>query len=140
MLALGVAFLAVGRSGPVPSRAHATPAASNAVASARTSAAVPVPLAAATILLRTPVVDVPSRALVLPPGVPDVELSVMPDRFVNEPPPASFRLLVIIRGIPGLASVEGPASVTWTEDGLSYRLASPVRTLAQLIDLASALR
>jgi len=59
---------------------------------------------------------------------------------VNEPPPASFRLVITVRGIPALASVEPPATITWTEGGLSYRLSSRFQTIAQLVNVAGALR
>jgi hypothetical protein len=81
------------------------------------------------------------RPLALPPSVVDADLSVMPDRYVNESPPASFRIVVSVRGgIPALASVDPPATITWTEGGLSYRLTSPARTVSQLLDIAGALR
>lgn len=80
------------------------------------------------------------HVLSLPPGITDADLSVMPDRYVNEPPPASYRLVVTVRGIPALASVDPPAAITWTEGGLSYRLTTHARTVTQLLDIASSLR
>lgn len=64
----------------------------------------------------------------------------MPDRYVNESLPATFRLVITVRGVPALASIEPPATITWTEGGLSYRLSSRFQTTAQLVDLAGALR
>lgn len=79
-------------------------------------------------------------ALALPPDVSDADLSVIPERVLNDPPPPYFRLPVTVRGTAGLASVEGPAAVVWTERGHWYQLGSTVRTIGELLDLASALR
>jgi len=79
-------------------------------------------------------------ALVLPLGVTDVELSAFPDWLANEPPPASLRAVVSIRGTMGIASVEGLTVVNWTEHGVSYRLESSDRSVADLVVLADSLR
>jgi hypothetical protein len=79
-------------------------------------------------------------ALSLPTGVTDVDLSAFPDWLANEPPPASLRAVVAIRGTMGIASVEGPTVVNWTEHGVSYRLESLERTVADLVVLADSLR
>ncbi|MGH2450270.1 MAG: hypothetical protein ACRDGE_03160 [Candidatus Limnocylindria bacterium] len=81
-----------------------------------------------------------SPTLSLPPGLGEVTLSVIPDRLLNDPPDARFRLPVPVRGAVGLGSVEGPAAVTWSEGGFWYELRSPVHTVAQLVELAGALR
>lgn len=78
--------------------------------------------------------------LVLPSGITDVELSAFPDWLANEPLPASFRAVVAIRGTVGLASVEGRTVVNWTERGISYRLESIDRSIAELVVLAESLR
>ena len=79
-------------------------------------------------------------ALSLPTSVTDVELSAFPDWLANEPPPASLRAVVAIRGTMGIASVEGLTVVNWTEHGVSYRLESLERTVADLVVLADSLR
>ena len=79
-------------------------------------------------------------ALSLPTSVTDVELSAFPDWLANEPPPASLRAVVAIRGTMGIASVEGLTVVNWTEHGVSYRLESLERTVADLVVLANSLR
>ncbi|HUG56411.1 MAG TPA: hypothetical protein VMJ92_04970 [Candidatus Limnocylindrales bacterium] len=81
-----------------------------------------------------------SRALSVPAGLGDVRLSVLPDRLLNDPPDARFRLPVSVRGAVGLGSVEGPPAVTWSEGGFWYELSSPVHTVAELAELAGALR
>jgi hypothetical protein len=79
-------------------------------------------------------------ALSLPTSVIDVELSAFPDWLANEPPPASLRAVVAIRGTMGIASVEGLTVVNWTEHGISYRLESLSRTVPELVVLADSLR
>ena len=79
-------------------------------------------------------------ALALPTSVTDVELSAFPDWLANEPPPASLRAVVAIRGTMGIASVEGLTVVNWTEHGVSYRLESMERSVADLVILADSLR
>jgi len=78
--------------------------------------------------------------LALPPGVTDADLSAIPDRYVNEPLPPSFRVPLRVRGVAAVASAEPPFAITWTEGGLAYLLTSRARTIAQLVDLASRLR
>lgn len=77
--------------------------------------------------------------LTLPPGTTGVDLWVMPDRLVNEPPDARLRLRVQVRGTFGIAA-DQPAEIAWTEDGSWYQMRSRSLTIAQLIDVASALR
>jgi len=79
-------------------------------------------------------------ALALPSSVTDVQLSAFPDWLANEPPPASLRAVVAIRGTMGIASVEGLTVVNWTERGVSYRLESPNWTVPELVVLADSLR
>jgi len=79
-------------------------------------------------------------ALSLPTSVTDVELSAFPDWLANEPPPASLRAVVAIRGTMGIASVEGLMVVNWTEHGVSYRLESASRSVTELVVLADSLR
>jgi hypothetical protein len=79
------------------------------------------------------------RPLVLVPR-PDVELAFMPDRLANEAAPWTLRGVVVIRGAPGVASVEGPAVISWTENGIAYWMASPTRSIGDLIDIANQLK
>jgi hypothetical protein len=81
-----------------------------------------------------------SAPLALPANAADVELIAFPDWLANEPLPASFRAVVAIRGTTGLASVEGRTVVNWTEHGISYRLESIDRSIAELVVLADSLR
>jgi hypothetical protein len=78
--------------------------------------------------------------LALPSGVNDVQLSAFPDWLANEPPSASLRAVVAIRGTMGIASVEGLTVVNWTEHGISYRLESADRSVPELVVLADSLR
>jgi hypothetical protein len=78
--------------------------------------------------------------LALPTGVTDVELSAFPDWLANEPPAASLRAVVAIRGTMGIASVEGLTVVNWTEHGVSYRLESLSHSVSELVVLADSLR
>ena len=80
------------------------------------------------------------RPLVLPPRIDNVDLAAMPDRLANEAAPASWRRVVTVRGVPGVASVEGPAVVAWTENGIAYAIASPTRSAEELIEIANELR
>jgi hypothetical protein len=79
-------------------------------------------------------------ALTLPSSVTDVQLSAFPDWLANEPPSASLRAIVAIRGTMGIASVEGFTVVNWTEHGISYRLESLSHTVPELVVLADSLR
>lgn len=79
-------------------------------------------------------------SLALPTGLTDVELSAFPDWLANEPPAASLRAVVVIRGTMGIASVEGLTVVNWTEHGISYRLESIQRSVAELVVPADSLR
>jgi hypothetical protein len=72
--------------------------------------------------------------------VTDVQLSAFPDWLANEPPPASLRAVVAIRGTMGIASVEGLTVVNWTEHGVSYRLESASHSVPELVVLADSLR
>lgn len=69
-----------------------------------------------------------------------VDLAAMPDRLANEAAPASWQRVVTVRGIPGVASVNGPAVVAWTEDGIAYWLTSPTKSIDELLQIASDLR
>jgi hypothetical protein len=79
------------------------------------------------------------KPLVLAPR-PDVELAFMPDRLANEAAPWTLRDVVAIRGAPGVASVEGPAMISWTENGIAYWMVSLTRSIDDLIDIANQLR
>ena len=79
-------------------------------------------------------------SLALPAGLTDVDLSAFPDWLANEPPAATLRAVVAVRGTMGIASVEGMTVVNWTEHGISYRLESLHRTVPELVVLANSLR
>ena len=119
-----------------------------ALASVAREAAPAAPSPAASLALARPTpaaaASAPANAialsLTLPAGVIDAELSAMPDRYVNEPLPASFRVPLSIRGYGGVASVDPPAAIIWTEGGISYALTSRVRSIPQLVELALRLR
>lgn len=70
---------------------------------------------------------------------PDVVLSSIPDRLLNEAGPAALRAVIRVRGALGLASVEQPWVIMWTEDGITYWLTSPTHTTDELIRLADTL-
>ncbi len=70
----------------------------------------------------------------------DVQLTAFPDWLANEPPPASLRGIVAVRGTMGIASVEGITIINWTERGMSYRLESPTRSISDLVRIADSLR
>jgi len=78
--------------------------------------------------------------LSLPPGVDNVDLFQLPERLTNENLSATLRNVVRIRGGAGLASVEGPAVITWTENGLQYWMISPTTSTADLITIADGLK
>ena len=78
--------------------------------------------------------------LALPQRLVDVDLSAMPDRLANEAAPSSWRAVITVRGTAGVASVEGPAVVAWTENGIAYSLESPTRSTKELIAIADELR
>lgn len=64
----------------------------------------------------------------------------MPDRLANEAEPATLRAVVAVRGTRGVASVDGPSQIYWTEDGVAYRLIAADRTIDELVRIAEALR
>lgn len=105
-------------------------------------AAISAPVPAPDVLI--PTGPVPRGAvmhpLVLPPTIANVDLAAMPDRLANEAAPSSWRRVITVRGIPGVASVDGPAVVAWTENGIAYWLQSPTRTTEELIVIADELR
>jgi hypothetical protein len=79
------------------------------------------------------------RALSLPPGVANVELSVFPDRLAND----TVQVIgdaVAVRGTTGLAWGEGRVTVYWTERGNAYRLTSSRLGVADLLRIAASLR
>ena len=104
----------------------------------------PSPVAPVAATLSTPDTSAVQRgvilhALRLPPGVASVDLEWMPERLTNEASPSSLRDVITVRGVPGLASVEAPAVISWTEAGLVYWLISPTRSTIELIRLADDL-
>jgi hypothetical protein len=80
------------------------------------------------------------KPLQLPGAYANVDLAAMPDRLANEAAPWTLRSVVVIRGTPGVASVEGPAVISWTENGIAYSLASPTRSTTELIQIANDLK
>lgn len=81
-----------------------------------------------------------ARQLALPPGVIGVDLAAIPDQLLNDQPAARLRIGVNIRFTSGLASVDAPSEIAWTESGYYYWLRSPTLSISQLIEVASALR
>lgn len=82
----------------------------------------------------------PVARLELPRDATDIVLSAMPDRFVNEPGDARLRAVIDVRGKQGVAAIELPATIMWTEQGITYWMTSPDRTTAELIAIADGLR
>jgi hypothetical protein len=131
---IAVAFLGSVRAAPVPVRAPAfipstDPSSHQAAAPASTA----IPLGWWTYLSD-------QRQLDLPAGSGDAVLTSMPDRYLNDPLPAAFRVPVTVRGTTGIAAAGPPAALIWTEGDLSYSISSATLTIPQLVDLASALR
>ena len=85
-------------------------------------------------------VDPSARPLALPANMEDVDLFLVPERITNENLIWTLRSVVTIRGRVGIASVEAPSIVTWTEKGFQYWMVSPTRTTDQLIKIANELR
>ena len=81
-----------------------------------------------------------ARTLTLPPWANGVDLFELPDRLTNENLLWTLRNVVHIRGSTGLASIEGPAMITWTENGFQYWMVSPTRTTTELVEIANGLR
>lgn len=81
-----------------------------------------------------------TRTLVLPPWANGVDLFQVPDRLTNENLIWTLRNVVHIRGGTGLSSVEGPAVITWTENGFQYWMVSPTRSTDELVDIANGLK
>ena len=80
------------------------------------------------------------RPLALPANIDSVDLFLVPERITNENLIWTLRSIVRIRGGVGIASVEGPSIVTWTEKGFQYWMVSPTRTTDELIKIADDLR
>jgi hypothetical protein len=79
------------------------------------------------------------HTLQLPRASSDVELEWMPERLTNEASPASLRQVITVRGLPGVASVETPYVISWSESGVVYWLISPTRSTSELISIADDL-
>jgi hypothetical protein len=84
-------------------------------------------------------VDPSARPLVLPANLDNVDLFLVPERITNENLIWTLRSIVRIRGGVGLASIEGPSIVTWTEKGFQYWMISSTRTTDDLIKIADDL-
>ena len=84
--------------------------------------------------------DPSARPLVLPANLDNVDLFLVPERITNENLIWTLRSIVPIRGGVGLASIEGPSIVTWTEKGFQYWMISSTRTTDDLIKIADDLR
>jgi hypothetical protein len=78
--------------------------------------------------------------LVLPPDAKNVDLGVLPERLANEAAPYEWRRVITVRGQPGVASVEGPAVISWSERGIVYWISSPTRSTDELIKIADEMR
>ena len=87
-----------------------------------------------------PTVFPPARPLALPANTDSVDLFLVPERITNENLIWTLRSVVRIRGGVGIASVEGPSIVTWTEKGFQYWMISPTRTTDELIKIANDLK
>lgn len=102
------------------------------------------PAAATSAPAATPAAAVPRgivlHPLQLPPRYVNVDLGAMPDRLANEAAPWTLRSVLTVRGLRGIGSVEGPAIISWTENGIAYWLASPARSTDELIQIANELR
>lgn len=81
-----------------------------------------------------------ARLLTLPANMDNVDLFLVPERITNENLIWTLRNIVRIRGGVGIASVEGPSIVTWTERGFQYWMVSPTRTTEELIKIADDLQ
>jgi hypothetical protein len=134
--------------GPSPGRRHDAPliaalliaASAFAVAvwtvpALTTSAPAPVAAVDTSAVQRSVVL----HALQLPAGAADVDLEWMPERLTNEASPSSLRDVITVRGMPGVASVEAPAVISWSEAGVVYWLISPTRSTSELIKIADLL-
>jgi hypothetical protein len=81
-----------------------------------------------------------AHPLALPANMDNVDLFLVPERITNENLIWTLRSIVRIRGGVGIASIEGPSIVTWTEKGFQYWMVSPTRTTDELIKIADDLR
>ena len=97
-------------------------------------------LAQASIGSAVRTVDPSARPLMLPLNLDNVDLFLVPERITNENLIGTLRSIVRIRGGVGLASIEGPSIVTWTERGFQYWMISSTRTTDDLIKIADDLR
>lgn len=144
IVGLGGAILvfaaAIWLSAPHPRTTSTTfPQSSAAAASSAISRSSIVPVAA-TPPSAIPTVYPPARPLALPANMDNVDLFLVPERITNENLIWTLRSVVRIRGGVGIASVEGPSIVTWTEKGFQYWMISPTRTTDELIKIADDLR
>jgi hypothetical protein len=80
------------------------------------------------------------RPLALPANLDSVDLFLIPERITNENLIWTLRSIVRIRGSVGIASVEAPSIITWTEKGFQYWMISSTRTTDELIKIADDLR
>ncbi len=78
--------------------------------------------------------------LALPPDVKNVDVGLLPERLANEAAPYQWRRVITVRGIPGVASDEGIAFISWSERGIVYWISSPTRTTEELIKIADDMR
>ena len=120
---------------PATINAQSPTAATTGAVSRSGNALAPVSLPSA---VRT--VDPSARPLMLPLNLDNVDLFLVPERITNENLIWTLRSIVRIRGGVGIASVEGPSIVTWTEKGFQYWMISSTRTTDDLIKIADALR
>ena len=78
--------------------------------------------------------------LALPPDIKNVDLGILPERLANEAAPYQWRRVITVRGIPGVASDEGLALISWSEKGIVYWISAPSRTTEELIKIADDMR
>jgi hypothetical protein len=144
IVGLGGAILvfaaAIWLSAPHPRTTATTFPQSSAVAASSAISRSSSALAPATLPNAVRTVDPALRQLVLPANLDNVDLFLVPERITNENLIWTLRSVVRIRGGVGIASVEGPSIVTWTEKGFQYWMISPTRTTDELIKIADDLR
>ena len=144
IVGLGGAILAfaaaIWLSAPHPTTTSTAFARSSAAVASSAISRTSIVLVPATPPSALPTVYPAARPLALPANMDSVDLFLMPERITNENLIWTLRSIVRIRGGVGIASVEGPSIVTWTEKGFQYWMVSPTRTTDELIKIADDLR
>ena len=131
---------AIWLSAPHPAATAAIVAQSSTAAPIAASSRSSIALAPASRGSAVRTLDPSARPLMLPLNLDNVDLFLVPERITNENLIWTLRSIVRIRGGVGLASIEGPSIVTWTERGFQYWMISSTRTTDDLIKIADDLR